>query len=373
MVSIQRKHTHPSLANQPLLKNGLFVRRPLSNFILRCCNWLVRNKKQSSKIPKAPKKILLCNIANFGDVVIATTVLPHIKAQYPDCEIGFMTSSASSIVLANHPFVSHIHTFDHWYLHRHLGICKAALQHVRSKKQALTELKRHAYDLAIDLYSYFPNTIPLLAKSQIPVRIGYTTGGFSNLLTHPMKWDFSDRYIGYAHLNLLTSLKIDITSASPLPDYKQKSSTLQHIIVHMGSSNQAKEWETGKWILLIQRLQEQGHEVILTGKGKREAKLCDLVAKATSATNWSNRLSWKEFTLAIQQAKLLISVDSVATHIAAAGLTPTVILFSATNLPEMWVPPSPSCKIVITPQSKTADNRTITSIEEVYCCAASLL
>lgn len=321
--------------DNPLLKNGLFVRRPLSNLILRFLSFLAQKPTYIPPIPKNPKKILLSNIANFGDVVISTTVLPLIKQAYPDCEIGFLTSTNSKVVLENHPLISHLHTYDHWYLHK----CKAAL-HFKTCKRLLKELRQTSYDLAIDLYPYFPNTIPLLAKSGIPIRIGYPTGGFSKLLTHSMPWQFPDRYASYAHHHLLTPLGIDITQASPLPFYRYGRQTKPYIVIHMGSSTPLKEWEESKWIELISKLKKDGHTIFLTGKGDRETAICNRVAEKTGVKNLADQLNWAEFVLKIQEAQLVISVDSAATHITAAVKVPLIVLFSKINPPEMWAPPS---------------------------------
>jgi ADP-heptose:LPS heptosyltransferase len=280
-------------------------------------------------------------------VVISTTVLPVLRKQYPDCQLAFLTSSESAIVLKKHPLVSKIHTFDHWYLHRHLGKCKAALHHLQQRRSVLRELAMENYDIAIDLYPYFPNSIPLLAQAQIPVRIGYPTGGFSKLLTHAIPWHFQDRYVGYAHLNLLQALDIDISQASPLPFYQYKKEPSPFTVVHMGSSDLAKEWDLNYWITLIQELETEGHIVLLTGKGTRETQMCAKVANRTTAKNLSNQLSWIEFVKTVQEAKLLISVDSVAVHIAAGALTPTLIYLTGAHPPQMWTPPTALVKWVM--------------------------
>jgi ADP-heptose:LPS heptosyltransferase len=346
------------------LKNGLFVRRPLSNAVLSIANFLCPRRERGGPIPKNPKKILLCNIANFGDVVISTTVLPVLKKHYPNCEIGFLTGSAAGkAVLQHHPLVSKIHCFDHWYIHRGQGECKAALHsfwgprkplrfpglciaalhHKMTSGQAVKEI--HGYDIAIDLYPYFPNAIPLLAKAEIPIRIGYTTGGFSNLLTHPIEWHFHDRYVGFAHLHLLETLGIDTKGESPLPCYNYKRRQRDHVVVHMGSSSPLKEWDINRWIELIRRCEAAGWNICLTGKGLREQELCTQVAAATAAKNLCDQLDWADFVSTIQEARLLIAVDSAAVHIAAAASTPTIVLYAGMNSPHMWLPPN--CKGVM--------------------------
>lgn len=330
------------------LKNGLFARNPLLNKGLTLFNALTPSQKRGDPIPKALKKILVCNIAHFGDGVISTTVLPVLKKHYPECEIGFLASTVvGKEVLKDHPLISRVHFYDHWYLQR--SKCKAALHLQDSYRQLLKELVAVEYDLAIDLYPYFPNAIPLLARTKIPYRVGYTSGGFANLLTHPVEWAFHDRYVGWAHLHLLEKLGIDIQGESPLPDYNYKKKRGDYVVLHMGSSSPLKEWKKEGWVELGYRFKALGWDVVLTGKGERELKLSTEVAALTGAKNLCNKLDWKEFVLSVQGAKLLISVDSAAVHIAAGSLTPTVVIYAGMNSPHMWVPPASSCKPLMNP------------------------
>jgi ADP-heptose:LPS heptosyltransferase len=327
------------MVKSSLLKNGFFVRRPLSNALLLFLSKILKIKGPPPSIPTSFKKILLCNIANLGDVVISTVVLPVIKEHFPDCEIGFMVSSQSAVVIKDHPLVTRVHRFDHWYLHRFEGLCKAVLHHWITRWRLLRELRQVQYDVAIDLYSYFPNSALVLRKSQIPIRIGYSTGGFVGLFTHPVEWNFEDRYVGYAHLHLLTLLKMDVEGVSPLPYYNYKKETKNYVVVHMGSSQKSKEWNLDEWIKLIRDLEAKGHKVVLTGKGKREKALCKQVASQTSAQDLSDQLSWIEFVTTIQEASQLFSVDSVALHIAAASQTPVIGFFTKKETVRMWSPP----------------------------------
>ena len=220
------------------------MQRPFSNFLLRFLTFFCSRKKNRPSIPQNPKKILICNIANFGDLIISTTVLPALKKKFPESKLGFLAASLpGSAILKDHPLISHVHSLDHWYLQRSKGVCKAALLHKQTRKKALQEIRKIGYEIAIDLYSYFPNAIPFLHASKIPVVIGYPTGGFSKLLTHSMPWSFADLYVGHAHLHLLKQLGIDPAKESPLPSYNLKKTTRDHVVVHMGSSSTLKEWD----------------------------------------------------------------------------------------------------------------------------------
>ncbi len=112
----------------------------------------------------------------------------------------------------------------------------------------------------------------------------------------------------------------------------------------MGSSNPLKEWALNHWIELIHQFEASGQRVYLTGKGAREQQLCSSAASMTKAKNLCDQLEWSGFISTIQEARLVITVDSAAVHIAAGALTPTVVLYAGINSPHMWVPPSPFCK-----------------------------
>ncbi len=363
------------------LNKGLFVRNPFLYKALQFLNFLSPRQKKESLIPENPKKILICNLANFGDVVISTTVLPVLKKRYPNCEIGYLTATATGkAVLKDHPLVSKVHFFDHWYLNRFR--CKAALHHIKSSRQALKEIREERYDLAIDLYSYFPNAIPFLARAKIPVRIGYPTGGFSNLLTHSVAWTFQDRYVGWAHLHLLEVLGIEIQKESPLPSYNYKKKTGEYVVFHMGSTSVLKEWDVKQWIQLALRFEAFGWAIVLTGKGDRERKLCREVASSTKAKNLCDQLDWMEFVMTIQEAKVVITVDTAAVHIAAGSLTPTIVLYAGINSPHMWVPPFHFCKLLMNRVAcapcfnkkgcVTMDCIRGIRVEDVYQCAIQL-
>ena len=46
------------------------------------------------------------------------------------------------------------------------------------------------YEIAIDTYHFIQNSIPLLWLARIPIRIGYTSGGFGPLLDSSNPLDF---------------------------------------------------------------------------------------------------------------------------------------------------------------------------------------
>jgi len=83
-MSINKKQsllTGKYLVKNPFLFGYLWLTDAFFSLFIR--------KKKENKTIDSPKKILVSNIAHFGDVIIATSVLPVIKKAFPAMEIGF--------------------------------------------------------------------------------------------------------------------------------------------------------------------------------------------------------------------------------------------------------------------------------------------
>ena len=300
------------------------IKNKLSLLIIRIIDILLSplHKKSTQKIPK---RILLANGAHLGDVLIATQVIPSIKKKYPDAEIGFLSGSWSKQVLLQTPNIDHIHIFDHIYLNRS---SKNIFQHLKTRKKALQEIKALSYDMAIDLYSYFPNCLPLLWVAKIPTRIGFTSGGFGPLLTQKIDW--IDKPVFESYKNLLPYLE------KPPSLSREKK---EHITLHISSGHATGEWPIASWKKLIESLQH--HKLIFTGKGKRERlRVEEAIQGFSHCENRVDQLSWKELAEQVSTSRFLICVDTGVMHLAAIYSVPTVVIFSDQTDPLEWKPNS---------------------------------
>lgn len=332
-------------------KRRFTLRGSIKAVIFLCIDAFFWLQKKEVSLPTNPKRILVCNTASFGDVVISTIVFPALKKFYPGCEISFLSNEKTADVLKNHPLLTHIHTIDHWFAKltephmKTLSKWRTLLSFILDGKRLIQELRVHRYDLSIELYPhFFLSSLPFMWAARIPVRLGRYTKGCSNLLTH-MAPKAEEVYMGQSHLDLLKLLGID--SEESLPSYRvDKPSLLPkgYVVVHMGTANPLKEWENAKWVELVKSLISQGNVVVLTGKGEKEQIRCNQVREKTGCINLCNQLSWIEFSATIQRAKGLISVDSAAAHIASAVELPCVVLYAGINSMTVWKPPYARCR-----------------------------
>ena len=289
------------------------------------------------------EKILLCNIAHLGDVVISTTVLPLLRAAFPQAKIGFLCASSSSCVLREHPEISWLHHLDHWKLNRSSSSKYQKIRrYYETKSQVVEELTSIGYDVAIDLYPFFPNVIPVLWKAGIPIRIGYTSGGFGPLLTHPLDWEERKTYLAHYYVSLLQQLPVKIASEPlvySLPLNKDRAEYNPFILFHMGSGSTRKEWPEAKWREVAISMKE--YKIVFTGKGVKENTTIQRVTQGLShCVNLCDKLSWSELCSVVSQANQVVTVDSVVSHLAAAfEVSCLVIIMDLSSDSTLWTPP----------------------------------
>lgn len=347
-------------------RRKLLVQNRWANRFLSCTDFLLSKiPRKKPLIPTQPKTILIANLGHMGDAVIMTSLLPILKQHYPISTISVLIGSWSLPVLKNHPCVDRIHIVDHWKLNRsQIPFLKKLLRYLKTRKQAIHELRSSGYDIAIDTYYYFPNAIPIVWRAKISARIGYTSGGFGPLLTHSVDWSNKDQPIAHYYFNLLNLLGISRESCCSLlrpnlpPLAKSGSQCLfekskidpskGYIVMHIGTGSTLKEWPVSKWRELVQHL--QGFPIIFTGKGVREKEKIDsIIHQSDGCFNFADCLKWEEFVAIIKDARLLIGVDSVPGHIASAFDVPSVLIYAGMANVHHWAPMNKRCTILTHP------------------------
>jgi ADP-heptose:LPS heptosyltransferase len=113
------------------------------------------------------------------------------------------------------------------------------------------------------------------------------------------------------------------------------------IIFHPGSARVEKFWETQRWADVIdQARRDYGVDLVLTGATSEleQEHIREIKAKLRQPIiDLSGKTDLLTLTALIEQARLLVTVDSAPMHLAAATQTPQVVLFGPTN-PFHWRP-----------------------------------
>lgn len=347
----------------PPQRGRYFMRHRGFNLLFRSMDAVLRVLRAPMRRPSVPRpvrRVLIANGAHLGDIVLSTAILPVLKAAYPDARIGMLVGSWAGPVVQGHALLDWVHRVDHWRLNRAALPLKAKITSWwRSRRQALREIREVEYDVAIDLYFYFPNSIALLWQAGIPERIGYTSAGLGPLLTQPVDLDMREnrRSIVELHLDLVrripgigplrTELAVPNIPREPV-DVETIAGRGGYVVLHLGSGSALKDWPESAWAVLARQLLAEGRRIVLTGSGAREKEKIERFRREVPDTvDLCDRLKWKEFVEVIAHARLLVASDSVAAHIASAVGTPAVVTgHGMTNL-HLWRPTSPRATVLM--------------------------
>lgn len=305
--------------------------------------------KKEKKL-KRIKKILLCNTAQMGDVILSTIVLPNIKEKYPDCKIGFLCGSWAHCILKHHPSIDWIHLLDHWKLNRRKQGISCGFQYVKTLIHSFKEIRNIQYDYAIDLYSYYPNSSWFLWWVGIPYRIGYVSGGMGRLYTQGVLWKDRAQYIGMDHLQLLKHVFVGSQKKIlSLPKPKVMIQRKAYIILHPGTWDPNKLLPIEFWQKVILKLKKE--KIFLTGKGEKEKILHEQLF-AKNVESLCDALDWEELLKMIYCSKALICVDSMVAHISAAYQIPSIVFFSCIEHQKHWFLPQEKRKAFLYDKNK---------------------
>lgn len=122
-------------------------------------------------------------------------------------------------------------------------------------------------------------------------------------------------------------------------------------VLHVGAAYGSRLWPVSRFAAVARTLADEGHHVVFTGGPKERDRALDVARDAGlgEAAVLAGRLDLGRFAGTIQDARLLISADTGAAHLASAYRTPSVVLFGPAA-PEHWGPP-PGPHVVLTDAS----------------------
>jgi predicted lipopolysaccharide heptosyltransferase III len=137
-----------------------------------------------------------------------------------------------------------------------------------------------------------------------------------------------------------------------------------YVIFHPGSARAEKFWEPQRWADVIEHARSGSQiSVVLTGGASRteQRHLREVKGRLREpVVDLSGKTDLLTLAGLIEQARLLVTVDSAPMHLAAATQTPQVILFGPTN-PFHWRPLDSSALIL---QGESASPLTEFSAEQ---------
>lgn len=292
-----------------------------------------------------PKNILVIRTDRIGDIVLTLPLAGLIKKQYPNSKVSFMVREYTKNIVINHPFIDEV----------------IVLKESDGKTDLLTNLKlirAGDYDSCIVVHPTFLNAL-LIFLSGIKRRIGTGYRWYSFLFNHKVyeHRKFAEKHELEFNVNLLERLGIknNVTENNIRYDLIVNEHSLQNvinilldekidlqkplIIVHPGSGGSSMDLPVNKFAELINNLDADNHQILLTGN-KDEFELCEKIIASSKAKNFAGKFNLDELVSLISKATIFISNSTGPIHIAAAlgiftiGFYPKIISCSK----ERWAP-----------------------------------
>ncbi len=300
---------------------------------------------------KIPKRILVFQTAFLGDVILTLPMIQLLHIKFPDALLDVVTTPIASELLANHPSISTVISYDK----------RKSQKGIAGILSLVNQLRKNHYDVAIVPHRSFRSAI-VVGLSGIKDRISFSTSSGSLLYNHIIRYEKSQHEIE-RNLSLIASLDITVQQKEFPSLYPSSADSIaidkflfdEEIIEHhsMIAIAPGSVWKTKRWLLerfseLSLMLANDGFEVVLIG-GKEDSELGRAIietAKHKSIHDATGKFSLLQSAELIRRCKTLVTNDSAPLHIGVAMRTPIVAIFGAT-VPEFGFGPYGKNDIIV--------------------------
>lgn len=286
-------------------------------------------------------KILLLQLKRIGDLVLTLPAIDAVRHKFPSAEITLIVAGQCAELL---PGISGVErAFVARRNLRDIGVFFA--------------VARQKFDCCIDFTQNDRSAI-LTFLSGAQKRVGASRVKLHSKERARVYNEFAQLRLKEMHTvdyNLALLEPLDIANSShavrlQLPqDAEAKAKELlratridnDFVVFHPGSARAEKFWEPQRWAELIDHARRQyPTDIVITGgtwhfEQEHLRQIKERVGD--SVVDLSGKTDLLTLAALIGRARLLVTVDSAAMHLAATQQTPQVILFGPTN-PFHWRP-----------------------------------
>jgi ADP-heptose:LPS heptosyltransferase len=124
-------------------------------------------------------------------------------------------------------------------------------------------------------------------------------------------------------------------------------------VVHVGAFYGARRWPAERFAEVARRLAERGERVVFTAGSEERQRALEIAALAGAPDDavLAGELDLTGFAAVVAAARLVVTVDTGAAHLASAYGIPSVVIFGPAP-PEEWGPPASGPHVVLTDASR---------------------
>lgn len=300
------------------------------------------------------RRILVMRYRFIGDTLLMVPFLRNLRRACPDAVIDVLVAPNSGEVLRDCPYINELIMFDTTRKHRYENPTENSSG--KGRRQSFWSyvklLRARKYDTVFVLKRSF-SSAALAWLAGIPERIGFNTEGRGFLLTQRVPYR-SGVHETDCFLDVLQAAKIPVTdrhleswwqsaeeerALNRMPDENGR-----HVVLHLTSSNPAKQWpqthaqRLAEW--LLNQPDVHVHALGAACDAPRYEQLKQTLPDAlqTKFHLHCGQLDLLSSMALLKKMSLVVGVDSGTLHMAAAVGTPVIALFGPMD-EKRWTPP----------------------------------
>lgn len=265
-------------------------------------------------------RILIIQTAFLGDVILATSVVNSIKAQFPEAQVDLLVKKGNEHLVHGHPNIHRVFTFDKSRKWRDI------LRLVRANRAT-------RYDFIVNLHRFASSgLIAVLSKTKT---IGFDKNPLSRFYTvklpHPISkgiHEIDRNFTLIAALGVKHLVKPSIIPSDEAIKNVRKYQETPYVCFAPASVWATKQLPIEKWVALSEK---QDHVIYLLG-GPSDHSLCETIKTQIPGrtVNLAGKLSLME-SIALMKGAVRNHVnDSGPLHFASAVNAPVTAYFCST-------------------------------------------
>ncbi len=284
-------------------------------------------------------KILVIQLRRIGDIILTTPIPSYLKKAFPSSTIDFLCEPMGIDVLKGHPDINEVVVYD--------------------REKQVSEIKRirsRRYDAVIDFLNN-PRTAWISGLSGARYRVAYKKTLRSILYNVSVE----SRQAEYASIHKLKLVQAWLTSmgqAVPPPDSvipkiyltgeeekfakdwmrSENVSPDRFVVMAPIHRHPIRQWRVEGYRGVGQKLAAEGFQVYLSYGPGEESAIREVQRGADEVLKLLPLTSLRKVAALYSQAKLMVTNDSGAMHLAVAAGTPTVTIYGPTE-PTHLTPP----------------------------------
>lgn len=281
--------------------------------------------------PAAPR-LLLVKLSSFGDVLHTLPTLEALRDAFPTGHITWLVEAAYAPLLTGHPALDEV-----WIAPR-LRPGEVLAGDNRARLRGLwRRLRSQPFDLVLDLQGLLKSAV-WVALARSPRKVGYDRtreGSYLALTERVPPFDPEvhavQRYLNLAHYlgAPVNPPRFRLGLASGMGNSPLIRQDRPLAILHPGARWPSKLWPGPAWAQLADWLSRRhGFQVAITGSAADAALAAQIQTQAQEPVlNLAGRTDLAELAALLRGARLAVTADTGAMHLAAALKTPVVALF----------------------------------------------